>query len=170
MADAVLGIRRHEGLDVILEGVGVQALVRSKKGLLSHGVRRVELPRYLPCQAVERLQQLALVSILADLRPDVQVGDVQNFGIGRHLVRRCRVMAENHVVGVQCLRNADRRCARRLQVRRQPQMIEGIEPIAAADGQKSRRVQAPVQNVRKRLADPVQVGGPTPVLEGKHQQ
>ena len=81
-----------------------------------------------------------------------------------------RIIAENHVIRVEGLRDPDSRRPRRLQVQRQSEVIEGVQAIPPADGEKSRRVQPAVQNIGESLADPVQIGNARAVLERKHQQ
>src|ERR1700722_16131317 len=49
-------------------------------------------------------------------------------------------------------------------------MIEGVQPIVAADGHKASRGQTEIQNFRYRFANPIQVWLVSLVVEGKHQQ
>ena len=119
----------------------MQVPVGGDEGLLIHAEGWIQLPRHLPGQAVDHLQQVVGLALLLDRPTQVQSGDVQRHGLGGQLIRGRIVcfgkVPEDHIVGVQHLRNADGSGARWLQIRGKAQMVVRVEPIAAVDGEKA---------------------------------
>ena len=171
MPNVLFGISRHQPLDVVAEGFCVQIPVRGNEGLLIHTQGRIQLARHLPRQAVDHLQQVFSITLLFDGLTQAQAGDVERQSLSCQLIRirPFGKVPKHHIVGVQRLRNPDSGGTRGLQIRRKAKMVERIEAIAAADGEKAGRTQTPVQHVRKGRADPVVALVPAAVLEGQHQ-
>ena len=95
--------------------------------------------------------------------------DVQNLGRCREAGPGDGVGAHDHGVGVERLRNADGSGSRWLKGLRKSQVIERVEAVGAADGQKARRFHAAIQNVGGGFADPVQIWLRRVVLKGQDQ-
>ena len=79
------------------------------------------------------------------------------------------VTAYDDIVGIECLRDADCRCARGFEVDRKAEMIEGVLAVVAGDGKESGRGEALVEGVGKGVADPREVGLSGAVIEREYK-
>ena len=82
-----------------------------------------------------------------------------------------RVGADDDVIRIECLRQADGGGAGWLKAQRQPEMIERVLAIAAADHLEACGAEPLIQNLGHSLADPVEAGLPGAIVKGqRHQQ
>ena len=168
--DLFVGIGLHQPADVVLKGVHPQPGAGGDEGVAGDGELRIELLGQPPGKAVQHIEQMGHIRLFLNRRGHVQSIHFQHLGLGLKAGAGGRKRPYDEVVRIQRLRQANGAGAGRLKGGGQPQVVECIEPVIAADGHKSGRGQTPVQHLRNSFADPVQVRLVGAVVEGEHQQ
>jgi hypothetical protein len=98
-----------------------------------------------------------------------QLVDLEDLSLNCNAAPINRVAAYDDKVSIEGLGDANRGRSGRLEVDRQPEMIESILAVVPRDGQKSCGGQSLIQGVREGVADPGEVGLPGAVVERKHE-
>ncbi len=104
------------------------------------------------------------------VRQHAQVRHVHQRRLGHNAGSVGGVAAHHNRIGVQRLRQLERARPRRLKSLRQSQMVQRIHAVGAARRLESRRSEARAQNLRRRLANPLQARLPRAIVKGQHQQ
>src|ERR1700733_3584586 len=143
--------------NVVFEGIDTQWCVGREEGLQSDRVGGIELAGDVPGQAVERVHQALEVGRAGDGRTERESAHIENLRLGGKNAILQKIRADDDVIRVQGLGDADGSGAGGLKGQRQAQAVERVESVPAADAEKSGGVQAAIENVRRGFADPVQI-------------
>ncbi len=124
----------------------------------------------MPGERVQHIEHVIQRTILHQRLIEAQRVHVQELGRDVQVVSLQGIEADDHVIGVEGLGEADGGSARRLKALRQAEMFECVLAILAANDVKARGTEPLVEGLRDGFADPIQIGLAGAVIEGKDEQ
>ena len=163
-------VRLRDAANVLLERIHANLSPRCDKRLLGPVKRGIELPRKPPRQCAEDSHHVAHLPAHAHRRQHAQVRHIYQRRFGHNAGSIRGVAAHYNRIRVQRLRQLQRARPRGMKPLRQSQMVQRIHAVGAAGGLESRRSEAHAQDLRRRLAHPLQAWLPGAIVKGQHKQ
>src|SRR5215469_441529 len=156
--DALLWGASGDASDVVLKGAELDLTGRGEEGLLCDVEMRVDLTSDLPREGILDIEEALQFARILDLGGHAQVVHLENLGLSGDAAVRHVIAADDDIVGVESLGDADSRGAGGTEVSREAEMIERVLAVVAGNGEEAGRIQALVEGVGEGLADPREVG------------
>ncbi len=167
--DALFGAGGVGAADVVLEGTEADASRGGEEGLLGDREVRVDLVGDLPGDGVLDVEEAGELAGVFEGRGEAEGVDLEDAGLDGDPAVLDGVVADDDVVGVKGLGDADGGGAGGPEVDGKAEVIEGELAVVAGDGEEAGGVKALIESVGEAVADPVEVGLAGAVLEGEHQ-
>ena len=158
-----------DAADVIFEGTEGDASGGGEKGLLGYVEVRVDLAGDLPGESVLDVEEAGELAGVGEGLRHVELIDVEDLGLDGDAVLVDGVVADDDVVGVEGLGDADGGGAGGAEVGGKAEVVERELAIVAGDGEEAGGGEALVEGVGEGIADPCEIGLAGAVVEGKDQ-
>jgi len=155
--------------DVVLKGGEFDSRRSGEEGLLRDGELRVDLAGDLPGDGVFDVEEAVEIAGVFERQREAQRLYGEDAGLYGNAAGVYGVVAEDDVVGVERLRDAEGGGAGGLEVDGKAEVVEGELAVVAGDGEEAGGAEALVEGVGEGVADPVQGRVAGTVLEGQDE-
>ena len=167
---ALLLVWLGDSADVLLKSIQPQAGTGSKKRILRYAESGIHNPRQPPRERIEYGDQVGHLSARHHGIAHAQTRNIQDACL-RHNPRAVHpITTDDDRICVKRLRQFESARPRRLKLLRQAEVIQRIHTIRTAHGRKPSRGKTRVQNLRRCLANPLEVRLTGSIIERKDQQ
>ena len=159
-----------DAADVVLEGGERDgAFAGAEEGLLGDVEGGVDGAGDLPGDGVLGVVEAVECGSVGDRRRERELVDGEDLGLDGDLAAGEGEAADDDVVGVELLGDADGGGAGGAEVAGKAEVREGEDAVVVGDGEEAGGVEAAIERVGEGVADPVEGGVAGAVLEGKDE-